>query len=118
MPKARPRLRIAPPPAPATPKALRPATVAWVESVREAFELQPHHEQLLEHAAVALDRAADAREVLDRDGATFRDRFGQPRERPEVRMELQYVAAYRLAVRELQLTEPPADGYRAPRLGR
>ena len=37
--------------------------------------------------AAPWDRAEQAREVLDRQGVTYNDRFGQPRTRPEVAIE-------------------------------
>ena len=66
------------------PSHLRPATKKWFKSVLADYELEGHHTRLLTLAAEALDQAQTAREVLDKDGQTFVDRFGQPKERPEV----------------------------------
>jgi hypothetical protein len=44
-----------------------------------------HHERLLTLAGEAYDRAAEARETLERDGAFFNDRFGTPRPTPPSR---------------------------------
>ena len=60
------------------PRHLRPKTRAWVRSVLQSWELEDHHVRLLILAGEALDRAEAAREVIEKDGATFLDRFKQP----------------------------------------
>ncbi len=85
--------------------------------VVEAFELLPQDLDRLEGAAKALDRAAAAREILDREGLVVRDRFGQHREHPAARLETQAWGTFRLLVRELGIDdEPPPDT--RPRAGR
>ena len=59
----------------------------WWKSVEEAHLLEPHHRHLLQLAAEAYDRAQGAREVLDRDGTVYVDRFNQPKLRPEATVE-------------------------------
>ena len=117
--KTRASLAIVPPPGSAAPCShrLRPSTQAWVDHVRREYALEGHHENLLLLAATALDRAAAAREVLDRDGVTYVDRFRQPKPRPEVGVEKDACNTFRLLVRELGLDLPhPGDG-RPPRIG-
>ncbi|TGQ85140.1 hypothetical protein EN847_35565, partial [Mesorhizobium sp. M1C.F.Ca.ET.204.01.1.1] len=70
--------------APKPPTHLRPSTKKWFKSVVEDYALDGHHIRLLTLAAEAWDQAQTAREVLDRDGQTFLDRFSQPKERPQV----------------------------------
>jgi len=92
------------------PKHLRKTTQLWFKSVVSDYELEPHHLKLLTLAAEAWDQAQTAREVLDEQGQTFVDRFGQPKERPEVGiLNAARIAVARL-LRELALdAEPPAD---------
>jgi phage terminase small subunit len=69
---------------PKPPPHLRQATQKWWKSVVADFDLEDHHLRLLQLAAEAWDQAQASREVLNRDGQTFLDRFQQPKERPEV----------------------------------
>jgi P27 family predicted phage terminase small subunit len=102
---------------PKAPRHLRPATRRWWESVVGDYDLEPHHVRLLTLAAEAWDRCQQAREVLDRDGLTYTDRFGQPRSRPEVAIERDSRVAFARLLRELALDiEPPAEESRPPRL--
>jgi phage terminase small subunit len=79
--------------------------------------LEEHHVRLLTLAATAWDRAAAAREVIDREGAVYVDRFGQPKARPEIAIERDAVTALARLVRELDLDcEPVATGRRPPPL--
>lgn len=80
------------------------------------FELEPHHLRLLQLAAEAWDQAQTAREVLDRDGQTFFDRFGQPKERPEVGILQNARISFARLLRELALDGVDApEAPRAPR---
>jgi hypothetical protein len=56
------------------------------------------------------DRCVAAREILDREGLTYTDRFGQPKARPEVAIERDGRIAFARLLRELGLdVEPPAE---------
>jgi hypothetical protein len=58
-----------------------------------------------------------AREVLDKDGLTYTDRFGAPRARPEVAIERDSRIAFARLVRELALdVEAPPEPSRPPAL--
>jgi len=46
-------------------------------------KLEPHEEAIFLNACLSFDRAEAARKVLQKEGLTFVDRFGQPRSRPE-----------------------------------
>ncbi|TIO52962.1 MAG: P27 family phage terminase small subunit [Mesorhizobium sp.] len=101
--------------APKPPANLRPATRKWFKSVCEDYVIEPHHVRLLTLAAEAYDQAQSAREVLDKDGQTFLDRFGQPKERPEVGILQNARIAFARLIRELALdVDAPADS-RQPR---
>ncbi|RVC45104.1 MAG: P27 family phage terminase small subunit [Mesorhizobium sp.] len=101
--------------APKPPPHLRQATKKWFKSVCEDYALDAHHVRLLTLAAEAYDQAQTAREVLDMDGQTFTDRFGQPKERPECGILQNARIAFARLIRELALdVDEPADS-RPPR---
>lgn len=103
----------------AAPDHLAPATVAWWVSVVTDWELDQHHVRLLTLAAEAYDRAVQARKVIDRRGLTFRDRFGQPKPRPEVAIERDARISFARLLRELDLdVDGPAAERRPPLLRR
>jgi phage terminase small subunit len=104
---------------PQAPAHLEPATAAWWLDVVTAWELDEHHVRLLTLAAESFDRAVQAREILDKRGLTFKDRFGQPKPRPEIAVERDSRIAFARLVRELDLdVDPPTEGRRAPLLKR
>lgn len=101
---------IRPPKPPQAPSHLRPSTQAWWTSVLSDFELEAHHIRLLTLAAESWDRCEQSREILDRDGLTYVDRFGSPKARPEVAIERDSRIAFARLIRELALdVEAPGD---------
>lgn len=99
-----------PPPArPKPPAHLRKPTAAWFRSVVDEYELDPHHVRLLTLAAEAWDRGQQAREIIDAEGLTFKDRFDSPKPRPEVAIERDSRIGFARLIRELAL-----DGVDAP----
>ena len=99
------------------PKHLHPETRRWFSQVVEDYELEEHHLRLLTLAGESWDRCVSAREVIDRDGMTFIDRFGCPRARPEIAIERDSRIGFTRLVRELDLNvEPPASPSRPPLL--
>jgi hypothetical protein len=97
------------------PSHLRPATGAWFAAVLADYELEEHHLRLLTLAGESWDRGQQAREVLDREGLTYTDRFGAPRIQPEVAVERDARIAFARLVRELSLNdEPPPEPSRPP----
>lgn len=104
-------------PIPKAPKHLRPATKRWWREVVETFDLESHHLRLLQAAAESWDRLQGAREVLDKNGVSYVDRFGAPRARPEVAVERDSRVAFARLCRELRLDDvPPPDVERPPSL--
>ncbi|MCO6436021.1 MAG: hypothetical protein J5J06_02925 [Phycisphaerae bacterium] len=97
------------------PKHLKPATRRWFEEIAAEFELEAHHVKLLTLAAESWDRCQGARELLDKSGVSYTDRFGCPRSRPEVAVERDSRLAFARLVRELGLDVAPEPG-RVPRL--
>lgn len=101
------------------PQHLTPATRRWWREVVEEFELEPHHIRLLTLAAEAWDRCEQAREALAEHGATYQDRFEQPRARPEVNIERDSRIGFARLMRELALdVESPRQPGRPPTIGR
>src|SRR5436190_14453648 len=104
---------------PHAPAHLESATAAWWKEVVTTWELDAHHVRLLTLAAEAFDRAVQARKIVARKGLTFRDRFGQPKPRPEVAMERDARISFARLLRELDLdVEPPGEEPRPPTLRR
>jgi phage terminase small subunit len=98
------------------PGHLRVATRRWFASVVADFDLEPHHRRLLTLAAEAWDRGQAAREIVDRDGMTYDDRFGQPKARPEIAIERDSRIGFARLIRELGLdVEPPPEAPRSSR---
>lgn len=101
-----------------TPKApahLRAATRKWFKTVLSDYDLDGHHVRLLTLAAEAWDQAQTAREVLDREGQTFIDRWGQPKERPECGILQSARISFARLIRELALDVEAPEAPRAPR---
>jgi phage terminase small subunit len=102
---------------PLPPKHLRPLTRRWFASVVDGYELEPHHVRLLTMACEAWDRCSAARAIIDSEGMTFTDKFGQPRARPEIAIERDARLAFARLVRELDLdVSAPATHSRPPLL--
>jgi len=102
---------------PKPPRHLRLATRKWFANVVETYALEPHHLKLLTLACEALDRAEQAREALAKHGTTYTDRWGCPRNRPEIAIERDSRLAYARLLRELDLdTDTVAEPRRPPAL--
>ena len=98
------------------PDYLNTSTKEWFKQIASDFVLEPHHLKLLEMAGQAWDEFDIARAAVAEHGQTFVDRYGQPRERPEVGIARQARTSFARLVRELALdVEPPES--RPPRLG-
>ena len=94
---------------PSAPKHLRPETKRWWATIVGEFELEPHHLRLLQLAAEAWDRGQQAREAIDKEGAVYTDRFGQPTARPEVAIERDSRTSFARLLRELALDVAAPD---------
>ena len=100
---------------PPPPEHLSEGMRSWWSEVVGRYVLEPHHFKLLRQAAECWDLAQGAREVLEAEGTTYFDRFGQPKPRPEEQVWRGNVTLFARLCRELQL-EPPADEPRPPRM--
>jgi phage terminase small subunit len=88
------------------PKHLSRQSAAWWRSVMRDWDLEPHHEQVLTACAETLDRIAEARAAIEKDGAYIVDRYGQLKPHPALSVErLQRLALVRL-LKPLDLEEP------------
>ena len=99
------------------PKHLSPETAQWWASVMADYALEPHHIRLLTLACEAFDSAQDAREILQREGKIFIDRFDQPKPRPAVGIQRDSAIGFARMLRELDLDiAAPTDRARPPSL--
>ena len=97
------------------PSHLRAATRRWYLDVLEHFDLEEHHERLLQAAAECWDRLQQAREVLSKEGIVVPGRYG-PRAHPAVAIERDSRVAFVRVLRELDLDGEPGPDPRPPRL--
>lgn len=102
---------------PVAPPHLTDSTAAWWVSVLTDYDLEPHHIHLLTLAAEALDRTAQAREIIDTDGPVVRTADGNVKAHPAVGIERDARLAFARILRELDLdTEAPTERARPPAL--
>ena len=114
-----PKIALVPPPrANRAPAHLSAGMRKWYASTEASYELDQHHRLLLQAAAEAWDRMADARAVLAKRGTTFDDRWGCPHPRPEIAIERDARVAFCRCLRELALDVSAPDEPRPPGLGR
>ncbi|XAT58455.1 hypothetical protein GN241_14450 [Rhodobacteraceae bacterium IMCC1335] len=85
------------------PVHLSPETAQWWASVMDEYALEPHHVRLLTLACEAYDSAQQAREVLQREGKIFIDRFDQPKPRPEVAIQRDSATGFARMLRGMDL---------------
>ena len=69
------------------PGHLSKSSAAVWASVMASYELDPDAEVILVLYLEAVDRAADARKQIERDGAVVKDRFNQLKAHPAVAIE-------------------------------
>ena len=96
------------------PTYLRPGTKRWWTGVATDYELEPHHCMILTLAAETWDEITQAREYVAEHGATFTDRFGQPKDRPEVGIMQTGRLTFAKLLRELGLDIALPDDPRPP----
>ncbi len=102
---------------PKPPTHLRLATRKWWQRVVTQWVLDEHHTRLLTLAAQAWDSGQEAREALRQHGLTYKTRFGEPKARPEVKIEGDCRIQFARLIRELNLdVPPPEEDNRPPRV--
>ncbi|MEQ1955316.1 P27 family phage terminase small subunit [Mesorhizobium yinganensis] len=88
---------------PNPPSHLSDAAKKWWRTVTEEYQLEPHHELLLKLAAEALDRAEQARAIIEQDGVTVLDDRKNVRAHPAVAIEKDARTGFARLLRELDL---------------
>jgi P27 family predicted phage terminase small subunit len=96
------------------PKHLRPATRRWYEQVCEEYEFESHHLRLLQLAGESWDRCQEARQKVTEEGLSYTDDKGIRRAHPCTAIERDSRLAFARIVRELNLSEEPADSRPRP----
>jgi hypothetical protein len=88
---------------PTLPRDLKAPGRALYRRICREWELEPAAEELalLAHASRAEDLCAKAQSALDEYGLTYVDRFGTPKERPEMRILRQQRAAVASLVKQI-----------------
>ena len=101
---------------PIPPAHLRETGTAYWCAVVGTYELEDHHLAILATAAEALDRAAEAREVIEKSGVLLLPKSGgMVRLNPAVRVERDAQMVFLRAQKELGLDlEPPGPVGRPP----
>ncbi|MBN8242936.1 hypothetical protein JF546_07940 [Nitratireductor aquimarinus] len=97
------------------PQHLRAATKRFFRALMEDYELADFQARTLILACEAFDQANAAREALENGKLTYDDRFGQPKERPEVGILHKASMRYAQLMRELALEGVAPEGPRLPR---
>jgi phage terminase small subunit len=104
---------------PKAPAGLSDAAGAWWrELIRSYEDWQPDELLRLGGALQAFDRWQAARAILDREGLSLVDRFGQPRVPPMVSVERDSRAACLLELRKLGLGDQSSPALSASEAGR
>ena len=102
----------------APPGHLSTRAKGYWRAMSKTYELaDPPAQELLRRCCEAMDRADQAREEVDRDGATFKTRYGEIRPHPAVAIERDARTAIARLLRELRVLDSPEDP-RPGRLGR
>lgn len=103
---------------PRAPQHLSEPARRWWRSVVRDYDLESHELQLLTAAAECLDRVEECRAIIDKEGLTYVDRFGQPKPRPEISIERLQRLAFARLVKSLDLdgdVPPPPSRRKHPR---
>ena len=95
---------------------LEPSTQEWFRSVVSSYEMEPHHIKLLIAACECWDRMQKSRAAVEKHGLTMTDpKTGAVKARPEVNIERDSKIVFMKLLRELNLSEQPAES-RPPKL--
>ena len=90
------------------PQSLSVHMRAWTRNIIDRFILEPEDFTVLILAAQAWDDGERARRVLSKKGTVFLDRFGSPRNRPEVAQLRDARIAYARLMSQLSLGDEEA----------
>ena len=105
--------------APRAPSQLSAKSKAFWKWAVENFVLEEHHLNLLRLLCEASDRCEQARQILDKESITTKDRFGRVLPHPCVAIERDCRVAVARLTRELDLdASGPSNASRPPALPR
>lgn len=96
-----------------TPEHISKAAQKWWKQIEGDFVLDHHQILILTEAAVAWDRAQEARKEIEKTGVLVEDRYGKQVASPAVAIELNSRTSFARLMRELSLdvgapeTRPP-----------
>jgi P27 family predicted phage terminase small subunit len=99
------------------PTHLSAAAKCFWRELLALYDLDAHDRIRLQAACESFDRWQAARKVLDKKGTTYVDRFGAPRNRPEVSVERDSRLACLRSIRELGLDYTSVNPAGLPLLG-
>lgn len=97
------------------PKNLSKESAKFWNDILKIYEMQPHHEKILEAACGEWDTVIESRAAIKREGAFFKDRFGQVKAHPAIQVEQKSKNLFRLLVRELGFDLQAPEDSRLPR---
>jgi P27 family predicted phage terminase small subunit len=98
------------------PRGLSPEAEAWRRKIVEGFEIDDNAGALILTTAMeALDRLRQAQKLIDREGITTTDRFGQVKQHPATMVERDSRTALLRSLKALNLDiEAPGEIGRPP----
>ncbi|MCB0346889.1 MAG: P27 family phage terminase small subunit [Bdellovibrionales bacterium] len=99
------------------PDHLSDEMCSFFDHVMVEFHLEEQHQKILQAACELWDRASEARLQVEEFGLTYTDRFGQDKERPEVKIQRDSSLAFARLLRELNLESDNESDPRIPRIG-
>ncbi len=97
------------------PKYLSKESAKFWNDILKIYRMQPHHLKTFEAACGEWDTAKEARRTVEKEGAYFKDRFGQIKSHPAIQVEQKSKNLFRLLLRELGLDLQSPEDSRPPR---
>ena len=85
------------------PQYLQKSTRAWINGLLRTYEFEQRHTRILVLAGGCWDKLQEIRDILDRDGYTVLDRFGQAKAHPLLAEERNQKKLFAQLIRELGL---------------
>jgi P27 family predicted phage terminase small subunit len=92
---------------PSPPRHLSREAKGWWRRVMEGWELDDPSLLILESALEAFDRMREAQAIIEAEGITVKDRFGQPKQHPATLVERDSKATMLRTLKALALDLEP-----------
>lgn len=102
---------------PAPPSGLSPRAVQLWRDLTDEYDFAAPDLALLGECCAALDRADEARAILDREGLSVTDRYGSPKAHPLLDAEVRARALFARLLAQLRVNGVPAGAGRRGRPG-